>query len=626
MQAVRAELEGLQEATEYRFRLVAKNPEGKQEAEELTFETWGPPKLVALRASDASQSTATLEAEIDPSGFDTSYRFEWGPSAAYGNFAPASLESIGGGTAMVRVTQPIAGLATAATYHYRLIAQSSAGELQSEDQTLQTLNSCGLPDNRCFELASRRMPGPYAQPGSFLAGTEIHFQAAEEGNSLAYVAELGYPEASRGGEILYQGRRGEGGWESTQLAPPVSATDEQHFTSSLPSSYFGLSPDLSCGVIGSTQPLTSDPTAELTLKAGGANLYRRNPDATYTLITDSPPEPLEGLGKSLANSFNLAGFSEDCSKVYFSSGYHYAGLPGVGATRLYEWSEEDGLRYAGFVPKAGGGEEAVQATPGGGEDIHHAVSADGSRLFFSAKRKAGKVSGELGKTGVFVRQGGTSTDVSASETATADSGATYQGATPDGSRVYFTANHGLTAESSPAGTDLYEYDFARPEGERLTDISVGHEAGGAEAGGYTTTGGFYGALAAVAPDGSHAYYVARGRLVPGQGRSLAGNEAANTFSLYDYEAASESVRFAGTITAKDLERVTLAVQGQTTSRISPEGRYLLFESRADVTGYDSGGTPQAYLYDAQAPAARPTVCLSCRQDGSASADAGISTP
>ena len=102
VQAVRAELEGLQEATEYRFRLVAENPEGRQEAEELTFETWGPPKLLALRASNATQSAATLEAEIDPSGFETSYRFEWGPSASYGNVVPASPESLGSGTTAVR--------------------------------------------------------------------------------------------------------------------------------------------------------------------------------------------------------------------------------------------------------------------------------------------------------------------------------------------------------------------------------------------------------------------------------------------------------------------------------------------------------------------------------------------
>jgi hypothetical protein len=617
---VEAQISGLQEATAYRFRIKAANPaEGTLEGEEETFETFGPPQLLAVRASGATQDSATLEAEINPSGFDTSYRFEWGSTDSYTHTVPASFESIGAGTDAVRVTASIAGLSTATTYHYRVVAKSSAGEPASADQTLETLNSCGLPDGRCLEMVSRREPGPYAQPGEFFAYPELHFQASETPGKLAYVAELGYPEATRGAEILYLGQRGTEGWVSGQLAPPVTAPDELHGVSSVPSVFLGLSPDLSCGVVTSTQPLNSNPAAQLTLEAGGANLYRRNADGTYTLVTDLPPQPLEELGSSLFSIFQLVGSSADCSKIVFETSYHYAGLPGVGTSRLYEWTEAGGLRYAGFVPAAGGGEEAVEAGAGG----YKALSEDGSRLFFSAKRSVGKVPGEAGKTGVFVREGSTSTDVSASATSTPDEGAAFEGATPDGSRVYFTANHGLTSESSPEGTDLYEYDL---EDEKLTDISVGREAGGAQAGGQTVNGTNFGALVGAARDGSHVYYIARGQLVPGQGGTLVANKAADTFSLYDYDSAAEAVRFAGTVTREDVASVTFASAGDTTSRVSPDGRYLLFESSADVTGYDSGGVPEAYLYDAQAPVARPTACVSCRQDGGASVGGGTFHP
>ena len=601
-QAVRAELEGLQGGAEYRFRLVAKNPEGKQEAEELTFETWGPPKLVALRASGASQSTATLEAEIDPSGFDTSYRFEWGPTSSYGNVVPASPESLGSGTTAVRATQALSGLATATAYHYRVVAESSAGKVESPDQTLETLNSCGLPDGRCLEMVSPRDPYAPEQPGSFLTATEIHYQAATQGGALAYVSEVGHEDATRAGEILYKGSRGAGGWSSAQLSPPVTAQDRQSGTYALPSSFYGISKDLSCAVLGSTQPLSEDPVAELIVEAGGGNLYRRGPDGTYTLISDRPPETLKRATSRIYNEFTLAGMNEDCSRVYFSTFYRYAGVPGAGETRLYEWSEAGGLRYAGFVPKAGGGEEAVEATPG----EYNAVSEDGSRLFFSAKRLTAALPGEVGKTGVFVREGGVSTDVSASTTATPDEGAGYQGATPDGSRVYFTANAGLTEPSSAESTDLYEYDL---QTEALRDLSVSHETGGAKAAG----------LVAVSPDGSHAYLIARGQLVPGKGKTLAGNEAAETYSLYDYDSASEAVRFVATVSGQDVSHLNLVPQGEATSRTSPDGRYLLFEARGNLTGYQSGESPQAYLYDAEAGAGKPaTTCVSCAQDGSAS--------
>ena len=294
----------------------------------------------------------------------------------------------------------------------------------------------------------------------------------------------------------------------------------------------------------------------------------------------------------------------------------------MGKERLYEWDQGHGLRYVGFVPKEGGGEEAVEAVGGSPASNNgnrlNAISEDGSRVFFSAKRAAEAAAGEAGKEGVFAREDGTSTrDVSASETLTPDTGAEYQGATPDGRRVYFTANAGI-AESgaSEAGTtDLYEYDFAKPEGERLTDISATEEAGGARVG----------ALVGFAADGSHVYFIARGQLVPGQGPILAQNEAANTYSLYEHRGAGSENRFVGTVkgTSEELRRVTVDSQAESASRVSPDGRYLLFQSRARVTGYDSGGAPEAYLYDAEAgPGEEATVCVSCRQDGGAPTDAG----
>ena len=36
--------------------------------------------------------------------------------------------------------------------------------------------------------------------------------------------------------------------------------------------------------------------ADLIREAGGANLYRRNPDDIYTLISARPPEALESQG------------------------------------------------------------------------------------------------------------------------------------------------------------------------------------------------------------------------------------------------------------------------------------------------------------------------------------------
>ena len=103
------------------------------------------------------------------------------------------------------------------------------------------------------------------------------------------------------------------------------------------------------------------------------------------------------------------------------------------------------------------------------------VSEDGSRVFFTAERQTSPNPAEIGKQGIFVREDGTtSRDLSLSETSTPAKDATYQWATPDGSKVFFTANAGLTDESSSEGTDLYVYDL---ESEELTDLTPYQRSG-----------------------------------------------------------------------------------------------------------------------------------------------------
>jgi hypothetical protein len=195
---------------------------------------------------------------------------------------------------------------------------------------------------------------------------------------------------------------------------------------------------------------------------------------------------------------------------------------------------------------------------------------------------------------VFAREGGTATrDISLSETSVADTGAVFQWATPDGRRVFFTANAGIAKNgASAAGTDLYEYDFGKPEGERLTDLSVDTEPGGAKVGG----------VLGASRDGSQVYFTAKGMLLPGKGNTLAQNEAEGLRSVYG-RAADGELTFVGKVTGSDH-----------TAQASTDGRYFLFESHADVTGYESGGAPEAYLYDSRA-GSDGTVCVSCRQDG-----------
>jgi hypothetical protein len=86
--------------------------------------------------SDLGQSSARVTGTVNPNGQSTTYYFQYGTTTAYGT--QTSPTSVGSGTVPVGVHQAIAGLTPNTTYHYRLVAQSSAGTTNGADQTLTT--------------------------------------------------------------------------------------------------------------------------------------------------------------------------------------------------------------------------------------------------------------------------------------------------------------------------------------------------------------------------------------------------------------------------------------------------------------------------------------------------------
>lgn len=587
---VTASINGLVEGTRYRVRLRGANSEGPQIGDELPFETFGSPRISGLGAREATQTSALLEADVNPRGFGTTYYFEWGATSSYDHRLPATPEAIGVGQDPVRVTAELSGLAAGSTYHYRVVAESRGSQEVSADEIVETLNACGLPEGRCFELVSPRSVGPVASPGETVASLELKFQASPGSGAVAYASTPGLPGTTKGAEVLYRGIRGPDGWGSQQLSGPITARNERSDTGSNSSVTAMLSEDLSCGVTESWQPLTADPSMRLVYEEGGANLYRLDPDGGFTPITTTTPEnpALRSPGY-----YVLAGASADCSVVAFTSAYLYPGIPGVGQFRTYEW-REGVLRNLDSVPAASGEAPTEGPQDEAGQLQEVKVSDDGTRVFFSGERLTSPKPAEINRRGVFVREDGSATrDISLSETAsTPDTGASLQWVTRDGSRAFFTANAGIAANgASSGGIDLYEYDFNKPEGERLTDLTVDEDPGGANVA--TVIG--------ASTDGTHVYFLAQGQLLPGRGNTLAQNQQAGDYSVYG-------------LVGGELSYVGTVEKNRPIAQVSPDGRFLLFESRADVTGYQSGGAGEAYLYDSEG-SSEGAVCLSCRADG-----------
>lgn len=97
------------------------------------------PSATTGSASNLAGSTATLGGTVNPNGSDTDYYFQYGTSASYGSTTPMS--DAGAGTSNASVSANLSGLNSNTTYHYRLVAVSSAGTTNGTDQTFTTTAS-----------------------------------------------------------------------------------------------------------------------------------------------------------------------------------------------------------------------------------------------------------------------------------------------------------------------------------------------------------------------------------------------------------------------------------------------------------------------------------------------------
>jgi hypothetical protein len=138
--AVTAAIASLAEHTKYFFRLVATGTGGTSEGSEATFTT-GPkaPTVVTDAASVTGETAATLNATVAPEGGTvTVCKFEYGTTSSYGASVPCSSLPAGTGTNAIAVSASLAGLASATTYHFRIVATNSAETSYGADKTFTT--------------------------------------------------------------------------------------------------------------------------------------------------------------------------------------------------------------------------------------------------------------------------------------------------------------------------------------------------------------------------------------------------------------------------------------------------------------------------------------------------------
>ena len=184
-----------------------------------------------------------------------------------------------------------------------------------------------------------------------------------------------------------------------------------------------------------------------------------------------------------------------------------------------------------------------------------------------------------------------------------------EGIAVDDQRLFFSAN----GNSLPnPGNDLYRYDS---DTDQLADITADP---------LTENGAEVRALLGVSDDGSRVYFAAKGVLTgdpnfrgetaePGD-CAAAGEGENGACNVYLLEG--NQIRFIARLPTDTIERNWAPTPApglpSKTSRITPEGRYLLFTSSRQLTDYDNAGLPVIYRYDA---AIDSLLCVSCNPSG-----------
>jgi hypothetical protein len=135
---VSATLTGLQPGAQYTACLVATNGYGETSSAPLTFTTaYEPPIVLGESAESVTQTTATLQAKIDPDNWETSFYFQYSTSASLRDAMGAAGGSIPAASGERLVSAPLA-LAPDTTYYYRAVATSGMGSSEGPVESFTT--------------------------------------------------------------------------------------------------------------------------------------------------------------------------------------------------------------------------------------------------------------------------------------------------------------------------------------------------------------------------------------------------------------------------------------------------------------------------------------------------------
>ncbi len=95
------------------------------------------PEVATLAPAGVTDKSATLKGSVNPSGVATTYRFEYGPTTAYGTSVPIPNGSVGSGVETIAENQTLV-TEPETTIHYRIVATNAEGTRFGSDVRFTT--------------------------------------------------------------------------------------------------------------------------------------------------------------------------------------------------------------------------------------------------------------------------------------------------------------------------------------------------------------------------------------------------------------------------------------------------------------------------------------------------------
>ncbi len=443
-----------------------------------------------------------------------------------------------------------------------------------------------LPDGRVYELVT-----PPEKNGLEPGVAAI----VPSGEALDWEAIGGCCGATSGADELYRAQRGAKGWSTTALTPAPSRPLVGFFEEQAP---MFISSDLSETIFATPSSYAAGDSED-----GALNLYLVGSGGPPAWLSQGP------LGGSPPDNATFGGANSDAGTVVFNTAapltadatplggggtappeYLYARQPATAQTSLVNVDDSDQLisPYGAILGNGGFLNQGDIPADYNGTTTN-AISSDGTKVFFESPPYGLEGLNPTPSSHLYMRDLATHATTALDEPASSG-WARYEGAAEDGSLVFFTSDEGLGGDPY-TDTELYaanttEHQIGPVAPGSVYPISAGDGPGFVD-------GELLGA-AAIANDGSHVYFTAKGVLAGNTGAE-GGTATQGEPNLYVFDTATGQTTFIVALGQRDVE-----TEGEPGPLVSepdidrpaiptPDGTVLIFDSSANLTGQNEAG-------------------------------------